>query len=128
MAQLYDYPQSVNGATQNVAVFAFNGGGSPDPRGCYSLKALQNYYENVLGGNTPEIKNVVVQGPGNDPGPDTPASSQRGDSTGEVMLDMCVVGSVAPGAKIFINAATKLADGTLSVPRINVGRDAAPPM
>jgi hypothetical protein len=33
-----------------------------------------------------------------------------------------------PGAKIFISAATKQADGTLSVPRINVGRDAAPPM
>ena len=33
-----------------------------------------------------------------------------------------------PGAKIFINAASKQADGSLSVPRINVGRDAAPPM
>jgi len=33
-----------------------------------------------------------------------------------------------PGAKIFINAATKQADGTLAVPRINVGRDIAPPM
>jgi hypothetical protein len=33
-----------------------------------------------------------------------------------------------PGAKIFIGAATRQADGTLSVPRINVGRDAAPPM
>ena len=33
-----------------------------------------------------------------------------------------------PGAKIFINAAVKQADGSLSVPRINVGRDAAPPM
>jgi hypothetical protein len=33
-----------------------------------------------------------------------------------------------PGAKIFIGAAAKQADGTLSVPRINVGRDAAPPM
>jgi hypothetical protein len=33
-----------------------------------------------------------------------------------------------PGAKIFINAAVKQADGALSVPRINVGRDAAPPM
>ena len=33
-----------------------------------------------------------------------------------------------PGAKIFINAATKHEDGTLSVVRINVGRDAAPPM
>jgi hypothetical protein len=32
------------------------------------------------------------------------------------------------GARIFINAATRNEDGTLSVPRINVGRDAAPPM
>lgn len=102
VSQLYDYPQSVDGSGENVAVFAFNGGGSPDPRGGYSLAALQTYYENVLGGKTPAIKNVVIQGPGNDPGPDTPASSQRGDSTGEVMLDMCVVGSVAPGANIFM--------------------------
>jgi hypothetical protein len=33
-----------------------------------------------------------------------------------------------PGATIFINAAVRQADGTLSVARINVGRDAAPPM
>ena len=33
-----------------------------------------------------------------------------------------------PGAKIFINAAVKNEDGTLAVPRINVGRDAPPPM
>ena len=33
-----------------------------------------------------------------------------------------------PGAKVFIGAATKEADGTLSAARINVGRDAAPPM
>jgi hypothetical protein len=33
-----------------------------------------------------------------------------------------------PGAKIFINAATKEPDGTLQVSRINVGRDTAPPM
>jgi hypothetical protein len=32
------------------------------------------------------------------------------------------------GAKIFIAAATQEADGTLAVPRINVGRNAAPPM
>jgi len=33
-----------------------------------------------------------------------------------------------PGAKVFIGAATKEADGSLSAARINVGRDAAPPM
>jgi hypothetical protein len=33
-----------------------------------------------------------------------------------------------PGAKIFIGAATKEADGTLTFGRINVGRDTPPPM
>jgi kumamolisin len=101
VAELYAYPTQFNGSGENVAIFAFNGT-SPDPRGGYKLPALQNYFEKVLGGNTPTIKNVVVQGPGNDPGPDTTASSNRGDSTGEVMLDMCVVGSVAPDANIFM--------------------------
>jgi kumamolisin len=101
VAELYDYPTQFMGSGQNVAIFAFNGTGS-DPRGGYKLPALQNYFEKILGGNTPTIKNVVVQGPGNDPGPDTSASSNNGDATGEVMLDMCVVGSVAPGANIFM--------------------------
>ena len=101
LAGLYNYPEELTGAGQNVAIFAFNGD-SPDPHGGYKLPALQNYFEKLLGGKTPQIKDVVVQGPGNDPGPDTQASSERGDSTGEVMLDMCVVGSVAPGANIFM--------------------------
>jgi len=33
-----------------------------------------------------------------------------------------------PGAAIFVSAATKTADGTLSTPRITVGRDVPPPM
>jgi kumamolisin len=73
-----------------------------NPHGGYNLAALNTYFEQVLGGTTPQITNVVVSGPGNDPGPDTPASDQQGDSTGEVMLDACVVGSVAPGAHIFM--------------------------
>lgn len=101
LAQLYNYPDGLTGAGQNVAIFAFNGD-SPDPHGGYKLPALQNYFEKVLGGKTPQIKDVVVQGSGNNPGPDTPASSARGDSTGEVMLDMCMVGVVAPEANIFM--------------------------
>ncbi|HEY4709796.1 MAG TPA: S53 family peptidase [Candidatus Acidoferrales bacterium] len=101
VAQLYGYPAELTGSGQNVAIFAFNGTG-PDPQGGYKLSALQNYFEKVLGGTTPTITDVVVQGPGNDPGPDTNASSSQGDSTGEVLLDMCVVGSVAPGASIFM--------------------------
>lgn len=101
VAQLYNYPGAFTGSGQNVAIFAFNGT-TPDPRGGYKLPALKNYFEKVLGGKTPTIKNVVVQGPGNEPGPDTPASASRGDATGEVMLDICVVGSVAPGASLFM--------------------------
>jgi kumamolisin len=101
VAQLYQYPQ-FDGTGQNVAVFAFNGAGAPDPQGGYKLPSLKTYFEQVLGGKTPSITDVKVQGPGNDPGPDTPASEQNGDATGEVMLDMCVVGSIAPGAKMFM--------------------------
>ena len=101
VAHLYAYPDTFTGFGQNVAIFAFNGT-TPDPRGGYKLPALKNYFEKLLGGKTPVIKDVVVQGPGNDPGPDTRASERRGDATGEVMLDMCVVGSVAPGANIFM--------------------------
>jgi len=101
VATLYNYPATFNGSSQNVAIFAFNGG-TPPTQGGYSLAALKTYYEKVLGGVTPSITDVVVSGPGNDPGPDTPASGQQGDATGEVMLDMCVVGSVAPGAHIFM--------------------------
>jgi kumamolisin len=101
VAELYNYPSNLTGSGQNVAIFAFNGTG-PDPHGGYKLASLQNYFEQILGGKAPSIKDVVVQGPGNDPGPDTQSSSQNGDATGEVMLDMCIVGSVAPGANIFM--------------------------
>ena len=101
VAGLYNYPTASDGTGQNVAVFAFNGDG-PDGRGGYSLPALKTYFQSVLGQQVPSITDVVIQGRGNVPGPDTQASANRGDSTGEVMLDMCVVGSVAPGAKIFM--------------------------
>jgi kumamolisin len=102
VAALYNYPTNLTGTGQNVAIMSFNGATDGDPHGGYNLAALKTYFEEVLGGVTPQITDVVVSGPGNDPGPDSPASEQQGDSTGEVMLDVCVVGSVAPGAHIFM--------------------------
>jgi kumamolisin len=102
VAALYNYPPNLTGAGQNVAIMSFNGAPDGNPHGGYKLASLNTYFEQVLGGTTPQITNVVVSGPGNEPGPDTPASDQQGDSTGEVMLDACVVGSVAPGAHIFM--------------------------
>jgi kumamolisin len=99
---LYDFPTGYDGKGENLAIFAFNGGDSPDPRGGYSASALKTYFETVLGGKMPSITDVIVQGPGNKPGPDTKQSSNRGDSTGEVMLDLCVAGAMVPAAKIFV--------------------------
>ncbi|MBB5402655.1 S53 family peptidase [Paraburkholderia youngii] len=106
IAALYDFPVECTGQGQNIAVFAFNGQDSidpnTDPRGGYSEAALERYFTKALGGQMPSITPVVVQGPGNAPGPDSPQSSRRGDSTGEVMLDLCVVGALVPDAKIFV--------------------------
>ena len=102
VASLYDYPAQLDARQQNIAVFAFNGGTGGDPHGGYSATALERYFTQVLGGTPPSIDDVVIHGPGNFPGPDTHASALRGDTTGEVMLDLCVVGSVAPGAHIFV--------------------------
>ncbi len=102
IAALYDYPAKLTGAGQNVAVFAFNGGNVPDRHGGYSAAALQAYFTSVLGSSMPVIKDVTVHGPGNFPGPDTAASSRRGDATGEVMLDLCVVGALVPRATLFV--------------------------
>lgn len=102
LVQLYNFPSNFDGAGQNIAIFAFNGGNTPDPHGGYKLSVLKAYFEQLLGGKTPSIKDVVVHGPGNSPGADTDASGRRGDATGEVLLDMCVVGAMAPGAKIFM--------------------------
>jgi kumamolisin len=102
VASLYHYPAEFDGTGQNIAVFAFNGGTDGDPHGGYRPAALKTYFEGTLGGKMPKFTDVVVTGPGNNPGPDTQASSQNGDATGEVMLDLCVVGSCAPGAHIFV--------------------------
>jgi kumamolisin len=102
VAELYGFPAKFDGSGQNIAIFAFNGRRDGEPDGGYSRPALKTYFEKVLGGSMPSITDVVVSGPGNKPGADSPASERAGDVTGEVMLDLCVVGSVAPGARIFM--------------------------
>ena len=45
-----------------------------------------------------------------------------------VMFAPGEVGELKAGARIFVSAANKQPDGTLVTPRVNVGRDVAPPM
>ncbi|WP_037901546.1 S53 family peptidase [Streptomyces sp. NRRL S-350] len=104
LAKPYAYPADLDGSGQCIAVLAFNGESSPGlPSGGYSADALRTYFD-ALGRPMPDITDVVIPNvgsPGNDPGPGD-ATEDPLDSTGEIMLDLAVVGSLAPGAKIVV--------------------------
>ena len=101
VAQLFDFPAALDGTGECVAVFAFNGqvmSTGQSTQGGYDATALGGYFTQTVGQAAPTLVDVVVQGPGNDPGD----GSNPDDATGEVLLDLCVVGSVAPGATIAV--------------------------
>ena len=94
LAKLFDFPAG-DGAGQCVAVLAFNGEGM---KGGYEASALESYFTDTLKQAAPKLTDVVVQGPGNDPGD----GSEQSDATGEVLLDLCTVGGVVPGADVAV--------------------------
>ncbi|MET8545672.1 S53 family peptidase [Kitasatospora sp. NPDC004799] len=100
----YAYPAGTDGTGQCVAVLAFNGETPPGiPSGGYSPDALRRFFA-ALGRPMPDISNVVIPNvgsTGNDPGRDD-GGPLRQDTTGEIMLDLAVVGSLAPKAKIVV--------------------------
>jgi kumamolisin len=97
LAQVYNYPSEFNGTGECIGIFVFN-----DQGGGYSMQALQKYFGQILVPPVPlpQIVNVVVHGQGNDPHFVPPDVQDSPDVSVEVMLDMQVAGSVAPGAKI----------------------------
>ncbi len=84
VAALYAFPGGLTGGGQTVAIIELGGG--------YSTADLQSYFSQ-LGIQEPSITAVSVDGGQNSPG---------SDADGEVMLDIEVVGSLAPGAKIAV--------------------------
>lgn len=84
LAKLYNFPEGVDGSGETVAIIELGGG--------YSTSDLKTYFQK-LGIKTPSVTAVSVDGGTNSPG---------GDADGEVMLDIEVVGAVAPGAKIAV--------------------------
>ena len=86
VAAAYNYPSSVNGSGQTAAILELGGGFSQTDR---------DTYFKGLGLTPPSVTAVSVDGGTNSPGTDT-------DADGEVMLDIEVLGSVAPGAKIVV--------------------------
>ncbi len=86
VAAAYNFPTGVNGSGETAAILELGGG--------FNQTDLDNYFKS-LGLTAPSVTAVGVDGGTNSPGTDTNAD-------GEVMLDIEVLGSVAPGAKIVV--------------------------
>ena len=86
VAAAYNFPSGTNGSGQTAAILELGGG--------FSQTDLDTYFKS-LGITPPSVTAVSVDGGTNSPGTDPNAD-------GEVMLDIEVLGAVAPGAKIFV--------------------------
>jgi kumamolisin len=87
VAQLYDFPTNVNGSGQCVALIELGGG--------YTDQDLTTYFQQ-LGIPVPQVVSVPVDG-----GQNSPTGDPNG-ADGEVALDIEVVGSIAPAARIAV--------------------------
>jgi kumamolisin len=114
VAKLYSFPQNATGAGQTVAIIELGGG--------YAISDLQAYFS-ALGVNVPDVTAASVDG-----GLNTPAGDPN-SADGEVLLDIEVIGAIAPSAKIavyfapntdqgFLDAITTAVHDTLRKPSI----------
>ena len=94
VATLYDFPVT-SASGQTVGVFAFNDASTP---GGYEASVLDAYFSQDLKLPAPQITDVTVLGPGNQPGD----GSNPNDASPEVYLDLSMVGSLAAGAQIVV--------------------------
>ncbi len=83
IAELYDFPRDLDGSGQRIGVIELAGG--------FRRSQLRRYFEK-LGKPMPKITAVSVDGIRNRPGQDRTAD-------GEVVLDVEVIGAIAPGAE-----------------------------
>ena len=99
LAAAYDFPTNGTGVGQCVAIIELGGGYKPA-----DLKA----YFTRLGIKPPVVKSVAVDGARNHPVGDTASAD------GEVLLDIEVVGAIAPGATIVVYFAPNTDAGFLN--------------
>jgi kumamolisin len=85
LGQLYAFPAGTDGSGQTVAVIELGGG--------FSSSDLAQYFKNLGISKPPSVTAVSVAGGTNQPG---------GEADGEVMLDIEVIGSLAPGSAIVV--------------------------
>src|SRR3954469_13779985 len=98
VARLYNFPTDSIGTGQTVAIIELGGG--------FRTADLTAYWAEMGVNPHPTVSAVAVDGASNQPdGPD--------GADGEVMLDIEVVGSVAPGAQIAVYFAPNTTNGFL---------------
>jgi kumamolisin len=85
LGALYGFPAGTDGSGETVAIIELGGG--------FSTSDLAQYFAGLGIAKAPTVTAVSVAGATNTPG---------GDADGEVMLDIEVVGSLAPGAAIAV--------------------------
>jgi kumamolisin len=95
VAELYQFPLDVDGTGQTVAILELGGG--------YKPADLKTYFTS-LGVKEPTVMSVSVDG-----GVNAPTDANSAD--GEVLLDIEVVGGVAPGARIVVYFAPNTSQG-----------------
>jgi kumamolisin len=95
VAQAYKFPANASGAGQTIGILEFGGG--------YRQTDLTAYFKS-LGLPAPAITAVSVNG-----GKNAPSKANSADT--EVMLDIEVAASVAPGAKIVVYFAPNTSQG-----------------
>lgn len=94
VAQLYNFPTDVDGTGEVIGIIELGGG--------YRPSDLAAYFKQI-GTATPSVTSVSV-----DHGSNAPTTADGAD--GEVMLDIEVAGSIAPGAKIVVYFAAGASD------------------
>ena len=93
VATLYDFP-TINATGQTIGILEFGGG--------YHSADIVNYFNNIAHKPVPVLATVGVDGATNSPGANADL---------EVVLDIDVAGSVAPGAKIVVYFAPNTLQG-----------------
>lgn len=99
VAQLYNYPTAATGSGQAVAIIELGGG--------YRSSDLSAYFAKLKINPTPSVTAVSVDGAANQP------IGDPNSADGEVMLDIEVVGALAPKARIAVYFAPNTDQGFL---------------
>jgi len=99
VGKLYDFPSNATGGGQTIGIIELGGG--------FTQSDLNTYFSSVGISPAPAVTAVSVDGAQNSP------SGDSGGPDAEVMLDIEVAGSVAPGAKIAVYFAPNTDSGFL---------------